>query len=68
MVYHLAASERQPLTPLCPPEYWRSGDVIVPTDEANNPDGRHFNCVNCHKRLTGGNAHALPPNVDGEAT
>lgn len=37
------------------------GDEVVPEEEAAHPEGRHFNCVDCHKLLTGGQRHVRPP-------
>lgn len=64
VVYHLAISNEAPETPLCAPEFWRARDAIVPRDEADDPEGRHYNCVNCHKELTGGYAHVANPLAD----
>jgi hypothetical protein len=35
-------------------------DTIVTIEEALDPDGSHFNCVDCHKKLTGGRRHSEP--------
>lgn len=59
-VYHL---EIGPGTgPLC--DEMDEGDQLAPEAEARRADGRHFNCVRCHKRLTGGRRHMAPPVVD----
>lgn len=34
---------------------------VVPWAEAMAPGGRHFDCPDCQKVLTGGQRHAEPP-------
>lgn len=65
MVYHLARDDT-PATPICAEEFWREGDVTVTEAEAGTSSGRHFNCVHCHKVLTGGHRHMPPPSDAGE--
>lgn len=36
-------------------------DQVVPIAELHRPDGRHFNCVRCHKILSGNQKHVAPP-------
>jgi len=36
------------------------GDEVISLDEAQRADGRHFDCVLCHMRLTGGRKHSHP--------
>jgi hypothetical protein len=36
------------------------GDIIISNDEAEDPNGRHFNCVECHKVVSGGLKHVRP--------
>jgi hypothetical protein len=38
----------------------KSEDVVVPMEEINRSDGRHFNCVACHKVMTNGLKHSRP--------
>lgn len=55
--YHLVRTGF--VSPAC--DEYREGDELVPELEANTPGGRHFNCVECHKNLTGGHAHVPAP-------
>lgn len=63
--YHLEDAAN-PGTPLCRLrlEEAQGEHHLVPPSEANTPDGRHLNCVECHKVLTGGHAHVPPPDED----
>lgn len=55
--YHLAlAGETEAVCNEAQP-----GEPVVPWDEAHDPAGRHFNCVACHRTLTGDQRHVPPP-------
>lgn len=57
--YHLGREDLHS-QPVCGLELMDT-DIVVNPDEARSSEGRHFNCVACHKRLTGGHAHVPPP-------
>jgi transposase len=57
-MYHLASPTSWD-EPLC--GHREPGDFVVPRTEAENPDGRHFNCPECDRVLHSGLRHAEPP-------
>lgn len=57
MLYHLSLDHGA--TALC--EEVEAGDVLVPMEEASDPQGRHFNCPRCDKKLHKGQRHMRGP-------
>jgi hypothetical protein len=57
---HLAAPEESALSTLCGELDPGDADEVISLDEAQRADGRHFDCVLCHIRLTGGRKHSHP--------
>lgn len=59
MIYH---ATQDGLNPAC--GEFDPHDQLVPLNEALLEGGRHFNCVACHKALTGNQRHSRP--AEGE--
>lgn len=55
--YHAATNER-PNVALC--DTFVVGDEIVTMAELYRSDGRYFDCVECHRRLSGDRRHVRP--------
>jgi len=59
-IYHIGAYELGGgPTSLCGERY--PDDVLLTFEEIEDPQGPHFNCVDCHKELSGGHKHVPPP-------
>lgn len=55
MTIHLTKDK---LTALCENE--ADLDDLITLEEALVSEGWHFDCVDCHKKLTGGKSHSEP--------
>ena len=58
MTTHVQLHDELARHPLC--GELEPGDDVITMEEAQDPDGRHFDCVNCHRALTFNRRHARP--------